>query len=183
MITLITIKDEGNQELLDGVITHEVGHNWFMSMLGSNERAHTWMDEGLNTYFEFRYEAEKYRSNSMFGESIPAHIRKLPPDQFLAIIYKAIHQNVPMQSAIDTPADQFPSSSEYGIVSYVKTALWMYVMESAIGKEKVDLAVKHYFNKWKHKHPQPEDMQAAFEEATGEDLDQFFKLTKVEGKF
>jgi hypothetical protein len=183
MITLITIDEKGKEELLDGVITHEVGHNWFMSMLGSNERAHTWMDEGLNTYFEFRYEAEKYRGNSMFGESIPAHIKKLPPDQFLSIIYKAIHQNVPMQSPMDTPADQFPNSTEYSIVSYVKTALWMYMLESAIGKEKVDLAVKNYFNKWKHKHPRPSDMQAAFEEATGEDLDQFFKLTKMEGKF
>ena len=63
MITLITSPD-AKVETLDAVIAHEIGHNWFMGMLGSNERAHTWMDEGLNTYFQFRYEAEKYRSNS-----------------------------------------------------------------------------------------------------------------------
>jgi aminopeptidase N len=84
---------------------------------------------------------------------------------------------------MDTPADQFPDSNEYGIVSYVKTALWMYVLESLVGTEKTNLAVKNYFDKWKNKHPQPEDMQAAFEEATGQDLDQFFALTKKEGKF
>ncbi|MEP7109121.1 MAG: M1 family metallopeptidase, partial [Ferruginibacter sp.] len=50
MITLITSPD-AKIETLDAVIAHEIGHNWFMSMLGSNERAHTWMDEGLNTYF------------------------------------------------------------------------------------------------------------------------------------
>jgi aminopeptidase N len=182
MITLIT-KPDASEESLDAVITHEIGHNWFMSMLGSNERAHTWMDEGLNTYFQFRYEAEKYRSNSVFGKSIPEHIKKLPSDKFLAALYYTIHANLPMESAMDTPADQFPNSDEYGLVSYVKTALWMYVIESAIGQEKMDLAVKNYFNKWKHKHPQPADLQAAFEEVVGQDLTQLFSLTKKEGKF
>jgi hypothetical protein len=181
MITLIT-SPKATEESLDGVITHEIGHNWFMSMLGSNERAHTWMDEGLNTYFQFRYEAEKYRANSIFGKSIPEHIKQMPADRFLGTIYQVIHENLPMQSAMDIPADQFPSSDEYGIVSYVKTALWMYLLETSLGREKLDLAVKNYFNKWKHKHPQPADMKAAFEEATGTNLDQFFELTRKEGK-
>ncbi len=182
MITLITSPD-ATVEQLDGVIAHEIGHNWFMSMLGSNERAHTWMDEGLNTYYQFRYEAEKYRSNSVFGNTIPDDIRQLPADQFLNVIYTAVHENLPMASPMDIPADQFPDSNEYGLVSYIKTALWMYILEASLGREKVDAAVKHYFDKWKHKHPQPADMQAAFEEALGVDLDGFFRLTKVKGKF
>jgi aminopeptidase N len=182
MITLITNPD-ATEESLDAVITHEIGHNWFMSMLGSNERAHTWMDEGLNTYFQFRYEAEKYRSNSIFGKAIPSNIKALPADQFLSVVYNAIDKNLPMQSAMDLPADQFPNSSEYGLVSYVKTALWMYVLESSVGRAKSDLAIQHYFNQWKNKHPQPEDMQASFEESLGESLDTFFKLTKKEGRF
>jgi hypothetical protein len=182
MITLITSPD-AKSETLDAVITHEVGHNWFMSMLGSNERDHTWMDEGLNTYFQFRYEAEKYRTNSIFGKGIPEQIKKLPADQFLATVYNAIHQNVPMKSAMDITATQFPNSNEYSLVSYVKTALWMYLFESMVGPEKADRAIKNYFAKWKDKHPRPEDMKAAFEEATGENLDAFFELTKKEGKF
>jgi aminopeptidase N len=67
MITLITSPGADN-ESLDGVITHEVGHNWFYGILGTNERDQPWMDEGLNTYYEFRYEAIKYRSNGAFGE-------------------------------------------------------------------------------------------------------------------
>ncbi len=182
MITLITSPD-AKVESLDGVIAHEIGHNWFMSMLGSNERDHTWMDEGLNTYYQFRYEAEKYRSNSIFGESIPDEIKKLPVDDFLSTIYNTIDQNIPMQSAMDIPADKFPNSEEYGLVSYVKTALWMYLLEAAAGTDKLDAAVQNYFSKWKHKHPQPEDMQASFEEAIGNKLDRFFQLTKKEGKF
>jgi aminopeptidase N len=181
-ITLITSPD-AKAESLDGVIAHEIGHNWFMSMLGSNERAHTWMDEGLNTYFQFRYEAEKYRSNSVFGDAIPKEVKEMPADEFLSVIYNAIDKNLPMQSAMDIPADQFPNSDEYGLISYVKTALWMYLLESAVGKEKMELAVHNYFEKWKDKHPQPSDMQSAFEEAIGANLDKFFALTKKEGKF
>ena len=181
MITLITSPD-AKAESLDGVITHEIGHNWFMGMLGSNERDHTWMDEGLNSYFQFRYEAEKYRANSIFGSAIPPALKKMPLDQFLQTVYKVIDQNLPMQSAMDKPADKFASSEEYGLVSYVKTALWMYMLESSIGWDKVELAVHNYFKKWKNKHPQPEDMQAAFEEGAGVALDDFFKLIKKEGK-
>ncbi|MEO7990122.1 MAG: M1 family metallopeptidase [Chryseolinea sp.] len=181
MITLITSPD-AKVESLDAVIAHEVGHNWFMSMLGSNERAHTWMDEGLNTYFQFRYEAEKYRTNSIFGKSLPSSFKAMPADQFLNIIYTAIDKDVPVQSAMDTPADKFPNSNEYALVSYVKTALWMYFLETAVGKDKSDLAVQNYFRKWKNKHPQPEDMQTAFEEAVGSKLNDFFELTKKEGK-
>jgi hypothetical protein len=180
MITLITSPD-ADKERLDAVITHEVGHNWFMSMLGSNERAHTWMDEGLNTYYQFRYEAEKYKGNSLFGKNIPESVKKLPVDLFQQRIYKAI-ENIPMNSAMDIPADKFPSSDEYGLVSYIKTALWLYVLESTAGREKLDLAMKNYFTKWKHKHPQPADMQAAFEESMGIKLDEYFMMTRKEGK-
>jgi aminopeptidase N len=182
MVTLIT-SPSAKKEALDGVIAHEIGHNWFMSMLGSNERLHTWMDEGLNTYVQFRYEAEKYRYNSIFGEEVPADLKKLPPDQFLEIIYGAIGKSLPMQSAMETPADKFPNSDEYGLVSYVKTALWLYMLEASVGKDKVDAALQNYFSKWKFKHPEPEDMQAAFEEAIGGNLAKFFQLTKKEGAF
>lgn len=181
MVTLITSPD-AKVETLDGVIAHEVGHNWFMSMLGSNERMHTWQDEGLNSYFQFRYEAEKYRANSIFGDAIPDDIKKLPADKFLEIIYNVIDQNVPMQAAMDIPADKFASSEEYGIVSYVKTALWMYRLEQAVGREKVDAAFKEYFAEWHDKHPQPEDLKAAFEKSIGLDLTRFFSLIKKEGR-
>ncbi len=181
MITLITSPD-AKVETLDAVIAHEIGHNWFMSMLGSNERKHTWMDEGLNTYYQFRYEAEKYRSNSIFGDGIPKEIKEMPAGEFLDVIYNAIDKNIPMESAMDIPADSFATSDEYGLISYVKTALWMYLLESAVGTDKLDQAVQNYFAKWKNKHPQPEDMQAAFEEAIGSPLGRFFQLTKKEGK-
>lgn len=182
MITLITSPD-AKGEVLDAVIAHEIGHNWFMSMLGSNERMHTWMDEGLNSYLQFRYEADRYRTNQIFGDAIPKDVKKLSLDDFQRTIYDVIGKNIPMPSAMETPADKFPDSHEYGLTSYVKTALWMYLLESAVGWDKTEAALHNYYNKWKNKHPQPEDMQAAFEEALGAKLDKFFELTRKEGKF
>ena len=165
------------------VVIHEVGHNFFPMIINNDERQSTWMDEGLNTFFQFRYEAEKYRINSIFGDAIPEELKKKTAEEFLDIIYNVINEQVPMQSAMDISAEKFKDSEEYGVVSYVKTALWMYLLQSVTGRDKIELAFHNYFNKWKFKHPQPEDLQAAFEEATGSKLDKFFELTKKEGKF
>ncbi|WP_316833275.1 M1 family metallopeptidase [Pedobacter aquatilis] len=180
-ITLITSPD-AKKETLDGVITHEVGHNWFMSMLGSNERMHTWQDEGFNTFFQFRYEAEKYKSNSIFGDAIPAKIKELSTDQFLNSIYGAL-SNVPMESAIETPAADFKTSEEYGLISYAKTALWLYILESQIGQEKFDKAFQSYFSEWKNRHPTPADFKASMEKSLGVNLDKYFELLNQKGKF
>lgn len=180
-ITLITSPD-AKLQTLDGVITHEVGHNWFMSMLGSNERQHTWQDEGLNTFFEFRYMADKYRANSVFGDQIPVEIQALPANEFLSRLYGAL-MNVPMESPIETPSDKFATSEEYGLVSYVKTALWLYLLESQVGTEKMDKAFQHYFDTWKNKHPQPEDLKASFEQSLSLDLTKYFDLLNKQGQF
>ena len=173
MITLITSPD-AKKETLDAVIVHEVGHNWFMAMLGSNERMHTWMDEGLNSYFQFRW--AKRRSTGLILYSVmPYRLKSRNYRRMIfATVYNVIDKSLPMQYPMDTPADKFPNSDEYGLVSYVKTALWMYLLEASSGREKADKAIQLYFSKWKFKHPQPADMKAAFEEAVGGNLDKFF---------
>jgi len=179
-VTLITSPD-AKPQTLDAVIAHEVGHNWFMSMLGTNERINPWMDEGMNSYFQFRYEAEKYRANSIFGDRIPPSIKQLDEPHFQSALYNAM-RSIPIQPALSTPSANYSSSEDYGLTSYVKAAEWMNMLEQSVGREKVDSAFKHYFNLWKFKHPQPADMKAAFEQATGENLDKFFSLLNKEGK-
>ncbi len=180
MITLITSPD-AKPETLDGVIAHEVGHNWFMSMLGTNERDHAWMDEGLNTYYQFRYEAEKYRSNGVFGARIPDELKKLNEADFQATVYNAM-ANIPIHPAMETTSENFKASEDYGLTAYVKTAEWMYLLEKNIGMEKVDKAFQNYFNTWKFKHPEPLDMRAAFEESIHGGLGNYFDLLHKEDK-
>lgn len=178
-VTLIT-SPEAKPETLDAVIAHEVGHNWFMSMLGTNERTHPWMDEGLNSYYQFRYEAEKYRTNSVFGNKLPDDVKKLDEENFQQVIYKAMSQ-IPVKPALETPSAGFEGSEEYALTAYVKTAEWMYLLENAVGRETVDKAFQNYFAIWKFKHPQPLDMKAAFEQVIKGSLNQFFSLLKKEG--
>ncbi len=179
MITIITVPD-ASKEYLDGVIAHEIGHNWFMSMLGSNERLHTWQDEGLNTYYQFRYEAEKYRYNSIFRNDMPAYMKQLPLDDFQKTAYRAL-SSIPMEAAIDQPAADFKTSEEYGLISYIKASIWLYELEQMFGRDKIDAAFQEYFKTWKHKHPQPEDMKASFEKTLGLNLDDFFAELKKKG--
>lgn len=178
-VTLITSPDSKN-ESLDAVIAHEVGHNWFMSMIGSNERSHPWQDEGLNTYFQLRYEAIKYRSNSIFGNNIPPQLRKLSFEDFQERTYNVM-ASIPMKPAMDTPSEAFKNTNDYAVASYVKPALWVYRLQESIGIEGVNKAFRNYFNLWKFRHPTPRDMKAAFEQSAGFTLDAWFNLLYREG--
>jgi len=181
MITLIT-SPGADRESLDGVITHEVGHNWFYGILGSNERDQPWMDEGLNTYYEFRYEAIKYRSNGAFGDYLPKNFKDLSVSDFQARIYSALN-NLPAQTPIFSSSTDFSNKEEYGYVVYIKTAVWLYIIENSIGQEKLDKGMQEYFEKWKFKHPSPEDLQEALEKFSGIDLNRLFDLLYKVGRF
>ncbi len=181
MITLITSPD-ASAEALDAVITHEVGHNWFYGIIGSNERKHPWMDEGLDTYFEFVYEAMKYRSNSIFGDAIPKELKSLPAKQFLENIFYAIN-TLPMDKPVMTSSTGFENEEEYGMVAYLKTATWMFLLQEALGEELFLKAVNNYFNEWKFKHPTPADLQRSFEQTAGRPLNDIFDLLNKPGNF
>jgi hypothetical protein len=180
MITLIT-SPNAKEEEMDAVITHEVGHNWFYGILGSNERDNPWMDEGLNTYFQFRYEAEKYRSNTILASMIPKDFKEMPEQEFQARIYEVL-SSIPADKPILTGSTGFTNKDDYGIVVYIKTACWMFIMETVLGRDVVDKALQSYFTKWQFKHPRPEDLKKELELASGKNIDQYWALLDKEGK-
>lgn len=181
MITLIT-SPQADEPQLDGVITHEIGHNWFPMSLATNERQHAWLDEGLNTYFQFRYEAERYKSNDIFGDQIPKEVKQRPVKEFQDIVYNAMSK-IPMDTPIETPSADFASKEEYGIVEYLKTAVWMHYLEVEFGREAIDKAFHAYFDEWKFKHPSPADFKASLEKSLGKDLTPYFDLLSKKGSF
>lgn len=180
MITLIT-SPNAKEEEMDAVITHEVGHNWFYGILGSNERDNPWMDEGLNTYFQFRYEAEKYRSNTILASMIPKEIKELSEPEFQARIYEVLN-SIPTDKPIATGSTGFTNKDDYGIVIYIKTAIWMFMLENELGRDVVDKALQSYFTKWQFKHPSPEDFKKELETVSGRDLSKYFALLNKSGK-
>src|SRR5207249_4648627 len=88
----------------DETIAHEIGHNWFMGILSSNERDHAWMDEGMNTYIENKYMATYYPQNGVKEKSF--HLPD-PADNLLAIV-TALHKDQP----IETTSDNFKKQTK-----------------------------------------------------------------------
>ncbi|MGN6247442.1 MAG: M1 family metallopeptidase [Ginsengibacter sp.] len=181
MITLISLENGTDSKTLDEVITHEVGHNWFMAMLGTNEREYAWMDEGLNTYFEYRYMAEKYKTNEYFPPELYPNLKNLDEKDFLASVYRGLLE-MPIYPAISTPSESFKNSAGYFAAEYQKAATWVYLLQSTIGQKAIDKAFRNYFETWKFKHPKPVDMELSFEQTIQKDLNSYFALLYKKGK-
>lgn len=164
-----------------GAIVHEVGHNWFYGILGSNERDFPWMDEGVNTYTEGRVSERDTAGQKTNRAGV--HLGKVTLGLGLDGIPRSGINQVPYQAlashGLDQPV-QGPSSNDYtminyGLVVYQKTASLLGYLAGYLGQEKFDAAMNAYYTRWQFRHPYPEDMQAVFEESTGQKLGWFFQ--------
>ena len=164
MITVIG--QNGDAADLDDVLAHEVGHNWFYGILGSNERDHPWMDEGLNTFYEQRYMAKFWPERPKGIELLG---RKVDYNR-LGYHYTARQGK---DQAPDTRSDSL-SQMNYWIGAYSKPAMALQELEAYVGTPRFDAAMQAYFDGWKFRHPQPEDFFAAMEAGLGMNLRPWF---------
>lgn len=122
--TITVIGNTSSKEELEVVIVHEVGHNWFYGILGSNERVHGWMDEGLNTLNEVRYIQTKYPNNTRLSDMVlngKFHFDKLNYHDQGDLSYRTL-ASLALDQPIETPSTDF-SSINYGLIMYQKTGL------------------------------------------------------------
>lgn len=171
------IGEEKNAFSLDDVITHEVGHNWFYGMLGTNERDHAWMDEGINTYYENRYIETKYPNQKLVGKMNPGLAEFLDVIQYKHKYEFDFGYQLMARENEDQPIELTSSKFtdlNYDISVYGKTTLILEYLENYLGKEEFDSIMQQYFRTWQYKHPQPEDFRKIFETGTGKDLNWFF---------
>lgn len=162
---------------LETVIMHEVGHNWFYGILGSNERDNGWMDEGINSFNEMRYIYTKYPEKGI-DVGLPQPIlnaaglggRKNRYQYYVAYLFSK-RQNV--DQPIQTHSADF-TQMNYGTIMYMKTATVFDYLKAYLGDEVFDKCMHTYFDMWKFKHPQPEDLRKVFETETGKNLSWFF---------
>ena len=142
------------------VTIHEVGHNFFPMIVNSDERQWTWMDEGLNSYMEMLAELD-YDKDFPIVRGYPKNIvRYMSGDQ---------SRIAPIMSKGD-------NVYSFGSNAYGKpaTALWI-LRETIMGKELFDHAFKTYSQRWMFKHPSPADFFRTMEDASGIDLDWFWR--------
>lgn len=170
------IGNTSSKQDLEIVIVHEVGHNWFYGILGSNERVHGWMDEGLNTLNEMRYIQTKYPDNSYFSDMLlnsNFHFEDLDHHDNGDISYQLLAM-LGEDQPIETSSENF-SSINYGVVMYQKTGLIFFYLKAYLGEELFDKCIETYFEKWKFKHPQPQDLLDVFESVSGKELKWMFE--------
>ncbi len=170
------IGQSGTAAGLEQVIIHEVGHNWFYGILGSNERKHAWMDEGMNSYTENRT-TETLHPNAGLGMVNSNIAKKIGLDQYdargvndLSYLFNARRN---YDQPIETPSSLF-TPTNYGTIVYAKTAIGFDYLLAYLGDSLFNKCMHTYFNEWKFKHPQPKDVKAVFENVSKKDLDWFF---------
>ena len=146
------------KEFLIGVVIHEIGHIYYPMIVNSDERQWTWMDEGLNTFVQYLAEQEwdiNYRSDR--GE--PRWMT-----DFMSSSYQ-----VPIMTNSE-------SLLQFGNNAYGKPATALVVLrETILGRELFDQAFREYSVRWKFKRPTPYDFFRTMEEASGVDLDWFWR--------
>ena len=153
------------------VIIHEVGHNFFPMIVNSDERQWTWMDEGLNTFLQYVAEQD-------FGEWYPA---ALSPGQTAYPSRRGPAKNIVYymggdQDFIAPIMTKGLNTYQFGNNAYGKPATALNILrETVMGRDLFDYAFKEYANRWKFKHPTPEDFFRTMEDASAFDLDWFWR--------
>jgi hypothetical protein len=148
----------GERRFLVTVIIHEIGHIYFPMVVNSDERQWTWMDEGVNTFLQYLAERE-WESDypSTMGE---------PRD--IVEYMKSEHQ-VPIMTNSE-------SILQFGNNAYAKPATALVILrETIIGRERFDFAFREYARRWQFKRPTPADLFRTLEDASGVDLDWFWR--------
>ncbi len=146
---------------LIGVIIHEIGHIYFPMTVNSDEREWTWMDEGINTFLEYVAEIE-------WEEDFPAFAGKTNILDYISEYMTSANQ-VPIMTQSD-------SILQFGPNAYSKPAAALTVLrETVLGRDLFDFAFREYARRWMFKRPTPADFFRTLEDASGVDLDWFWR--------
>ena len=161
MSTLIT--GSGSLNGLISVTVHEMIHSWYQGVLATNESYFPWMDEGFTSFAQ--------------DETIH-HIKNQPSDEnphsgsYRGYFYQAKSGD---EEPLTTHADHYKTNRSYGINSYSKGSVFLNQLGYIIGKDNLMIGMRRYYNTWKFKHPNSNDMMRIMEKTSGIELDWYFE--------
>jgi Peptidase family M1 domain len=157
-------------KVLFWVTAHEIGHNWFPMIVGSDERTNGWMDEGFNTFIDI-YASDAFNK----GEYAPKRDDEYAPgggnpvDEILPTLRD------PLAPVMLTRADAIPEKYRHPMV-YFKPALGLVLLrEQILGPRRFDYAFRQYIRAWAYRHPGPYDFFRTMDNEAGEDLSWFWR--------
>lgn len=149
------------------IVVHEVGHNWFQGMLASNERLHSWQDEGINSYYERRILTQALDAPdtlrkttisaiSIGGVQVSIGRKRQPLAPRTGNLLLAAYHHLNTDQPFTLSSEKY-SLLNYGLGIYQRTALLLDYFSEQVGQKAWDAAMQHYWRKWAFRHPYPAD--------------------------
>jgi hypothetical protein len=141
------------------LITHEIGHNWYPMIVGSNERRYMWQDEGFNSFINYQA-TDIFNHDTLYSDDYWArlNVRKMPDRKNPLMVLS--------DAMADNEVDEYYGRTAYGL---------NLLREVVIGEERFDYAFRKYTETWAFKHPTPYDFFHFMNNAAGDDLNWFWK--------
>ena len=157
-------------KVLYWVTAHEIGHNWFPMIVGSDERTYGWMDEGFNTFIDI-YASDAFNK----GEYAPKRDDEYAPGGGNPVDEILPYLKDPQAPVMLTRADAIPEKYRHPMV-YFKPALGLVLLrEQILGPRRFDYAFRQYIRSWAYRHPGPYDFFRTMDNEAGEDLSWFWR--------
>ncbi len=171
-LVIIGGTEDGFTRQFELVIIHEIAHQWFYGILGSNEMDEAWLDEGFTSYAEARYFVDKYGvTNSYFKSNL---IPALPHSFIGKFIYYVTLTNNLEKPVLTESSEFIDVPVAYQNAAYSKPALFLRYLEAYLGSNTFDNILKSYYERYQFKHPGTEDFIRLCEELSDRDLTDFF---------
>ncbi len=160
MITYVPAQEKREDQFW--TLMHELGHQWFPMMVGSDERRFPWMDEGFNTFIDYGA-AEEYFRGTAYADTVRRE---------LLTAYAVTGVPGVEQPLITRPVEVH----ELYWAAYQKPALMLTILrDGVLGEAELQRAMREYVHRWQFKHPQPADFFRTVANVSGRDLDWFWR--------
>ncbi len=159
---IVFVRNFGDEETTHRVIAHELGHEWFPMMVGSDENSWAWMDEGVDTFITI-FAAEHYYPESTERAQVRQAYREYTRQT-----------NLPLE-VMDPPDAIAAGGGSVGVLAYRHPATALLALRNVLGESTFDRALTEYTDRWLYRHPTPWDFFNTFEDVAGRELDWFWQ--------
>lgn len=164
-------------EYFPAVIVHEIAHNWFQGLMGTNEQRFAWMDEGMTSFAEILAMEHLFGRRNNYSVKTDRWERWFKADDDIRTLLQRSYLVNALLSETDplnTHSERFSVAYQYDAQVYDKGAAVMFMLKYVLGDSLFYTGMRRYFDEWNRKHPYPEDFFATMETVSGHQLDYFF---------
>ncbi|MDA0986703.1 MAG: M1 family metallopeptidase [Bacteroidetes bacterium] len=161
---------------LYGVISHELGHQWYPMMIGSQETNYAFMDEGFNTYITSNAINDRYGKFGLLHKDFAKKFGHFFANADARLFNQLQYLNIATaekEAPLMTHSNVL-RSNQFGQIAYAKPATVLYMLKDVLGEDVFNKSMLEYYNRWLLKHPYPEDFYNTIEDVSGQNLDWFW---------